>query len=268
MNMGCMHSINRSLSLVEAEESYYKGDFTRSFRLTEAMAYQGEKKAEYTLGYMYYYGIGAPQNKQLGIAWMLESAKKGYPPAQVALNIIQNSSNTSISAHSPTSENAQNDFQATPKATNDNDSFRQLLGNTEVAVERIQTASSAKADFHRLLSNMQTDEWENENSLEVNHLQAVCRHDGATQKQVDTKATLGKQEALAPVSVKAIKRISSKVAPKGEQAVDNTKSSDLLKYESKISAKEESKTSKEALSLEGFLALTFDVANLFTGKKL
>lgn len=88
INLGCMSSINRTLSHIEAEESYYKGDFTRTFRLTEAMAYQGDKKSEYTLGYMYYYGIGAPQNKPLGIAWMAEAAKKHYPPAIVALNVI------------------------------------------------------------------------------------------------------------------------------------------------------------------------------------
>lgn len=89
---GCMSSINRTLSHIEAEESYYKGDFTRSFRLTEAMAYQGDKKSEYTLGYMYYYGIGAPENKPLGVAWMMEAARKGYPPAVVALNVIQGKS--------------------------------------------------------------------------------------------------------------------------------------------------------------------------------
>ncbi|MFI4936945.1 MAG: tetratricopeptide repeat protein [Candidatus Berkiellales bacterium] len=83
---GCMSEINRSLTRLEAKESYYAGDVGRSFRLTEAMAYQGDMKAEYTLGYLYFYGIGAPQNKQLGVAWILQSAEKGYPPAVAAMD--------------------------------------------------------------------------------------------------------------------------------------------------------------------------------------
>ncbi|MBS0287047.1 MAG: SPOR domain-containing protein [Proteobacteria bacterium] len=84
-NSGCMQEINRSLTKHEARESYYSGNFARSFRLTEAMAYQNDPKAKYTLGYMYFYGIGAPVNKSLGVAWIKESALDGYPPAIMAL---------------------------------------------------------------------------------------------------------------------------------------------------------------------------------------
>ncbi len=80
-----MREINRSLTRIEAKDSYYSGNFGRSFRLTEAMAYEGDVKSEYTLGYMYYYGIGAPENKPLGIAWIKEAAIRGYPPAVFAL---------------------------------------------------------------------------------------------------------------------------------------------------------------------------------------
>ncbi len=87
-NAGCMREINRSLTRHEAKESYYSGNFARSFRLTEAMAYEGDVKAEYSLGYMYYYGIGAPENKPLGMAWIKEAALKGYPPAVFAIKKI------------------------------------------------------------------------------------------------------------------------------------------------------------------------------------
>lgn len=83
-NVGCMKEINKNNSVLEARDSYYRGDFGRSFRLTEALAYQGDPKAEYTLGYMYYYGIGAPANKALGKAWIRRSAEQGFPPAMAA----------------------------------------------------------------------------------------------------------------------------------------------------------------------------------------
>ena len=87
-NVGCMKQINKNLTDLEAKDSYYRGDFGRSFRLTEALAYQGDAKAEYTLGYMYYYGIGAPANKPLGKAWIRRSAEQGYNPALIAAEQI------------------------------------------------------------------------------------------------------------------------------------------------------------------------------------
>jgi cell division septation protein DedD len=87
-NAGCLREVNKNLTDQEARDSYYRGDFGRSFRLTEALAYQGDAKAEYTLGYMYYYGIGAPANKALGKAWIRRSAEQGYPPAITAATQI------------------------------------------------------------------------------------------------------------------------------------------------------------------------------------
>lgn len=82
---GC-NEINRNLTFKEAKKNYYEGNHARSFRLTEALASKGDVKSEYALGYMYYYGIGAPQNKELGFAWIKQSAEKGYPPAVEAMN--------------------------------------------------------------------------------------------------------------------------------------------------------------------------------------
>src|SRR5690349_13562302 len=74
-NIGCMKEINKSLTLDEAKRNYYEGNHPRAFRLTEALATQGDIKAKYALGYMYFYGIGAPQNKALGAAWMKQAAE-------------------------------------------------------------------------------------------------------------------------------------------------------------------------------------------------
>lgn len=91
---GCLREVNKSLTLKEAEKMYYEGDHPRAFRLTEVLALEGDKNSQYALGYMYYYGIGAPQNKPLAIAWMIKAAKQGHASANIALNEIQAAENS------------------------------------------------------------------------------------------------------------------------------------------------------------------------------
>lgn len=88
LNTGCLKHINRNMTHYEAKTSYKSGDYARSFRLTEALAYKGEPQAIYALGYMYYYGLGAPMNKPLGLAWIEEAARKDYKPAVLAIEKI------------------------------------------------------------------------------------------------------------------------------------------------------------------------------------
>lgn len=84
-NAGCFQQINKNLTIDEAKRSYYDGNFARSFRLTEVLALKDDAHAQYALGYMYYYGVGAPQNKPLGIAWIKKAAEQGCAPAFAAL---------------------------------------------------------------------------------------------------------------------------------------------------------------------------------------
>lgn len=87
--VGCMQ-INKNLTIEEAKRNYYEGNHARAFRLTEALATKGDVKSKYALGYMYFYGIGAPQNKPLGAAWIKQAANDGYPPAIEAFSILAN----------------------------------------------------------------------------------------------------------------------------------------------------------------------------------
>lgn len=82
---GCEKTIPHRISLQEAYMSYSQGDHIRAFRLTEALAYDGNAKAQYALGYLYYHGTGAPQDRSLGISWMQQAAENGNDKAKVAL---------------------------------------------------------------------------------------------------------------------------------------------------------------------------------------
>lgn len=85
----CEKKISHDMKMVEARKSYQQGDHERAFRITEALAHEGNPYAQYALGYHIFYGIGTPRNRELGIAWFQQSAKNGNQKAQVALNMIQ-----------------------------------------------------------------------------------------------------------------------------------------------------------------------------------
>jgi len=114
VSAGCMKEINKNISHVEARNSYYRGDYARSFRLTEALAYQGDPKAEYTLGYLYYYGIGAPANKPLGKAWIRRAAEKGFNPAIIASEQINVCDSTVVAPKAKKCVDSSRGIEATP----------------------------------------------------------------------------------------------------------------------------------------------------------
>ena len=93
LSVGCMKQINKNLTIIEAKKSYIEGDTTRAFHLSEILAHEGDPKAQYALGYMYYYGLGAPVNKSLGISWMKQAEEQGDPSAQLALKAIEEAQN-------------------------------------------------------------------------------------------------------------------------------------------------------------------------------
>ena len=46
-------------------------------------------RLEYTLGLLYYYGVGTPSNKGAGIYWSEKASQKGHKLAQVFLNMSE-----------------------------------------------------------------------------------------------------------------------------------------------------------------------------------
>ena len=88
---GCSSTPPREQSsdaLRRAETAYRAGDYARVRRLLTPPAKTGDAHAQYVLGYMNFYGQGAPANERLARAWFHRSAAQGFPKAEIALNRI------------------------------------------------------------------------------------------------------------------------------------------------------------------------------------
>jgi len=67
---------------------FVAGDYKRSFHYLLPAAVCGNIQAQYAVGYMYYYGYGAPQDSESGLFWMNKAATSRYLPAIKALGLI------------------------------------------------------------------------------------------------------------------------------------------------------------------------------------
>ncbi len=81
------HAQSNQISPACASNSYLKSHDC-SVKLVKNKAEQGDADAQYALGYMYYYGSGVKQNKQLGVQWIKRSALQGQVLAKQALPMI------------------------------------------------------------------------------------------------------------------------------------------------------------------------------------
>ena len=85
----------------QAKAAYLVGDYQRTLAIIMPLADAGEPWAQYTLGYMYYYGHGVRQDRQTAKQWIQSAAAKGYPPALQAMQ--------RLSAPLPTTEEENNE---------------------------------------------------------------------------------------------------------------------------------------------------------------
>lgn len=86
--------------------TFESGDFKKAFCQLLPLAVEGSPQAQYAVGYMYYYGYGAPMDRVSGMFWIKRSADQYYPPAVKALVIIKKCE-----------ENEKALFKPTPLAT-------------------------------------------------------------------------------------------------------------------------------------------------------
>lgn len=70
---------------IQAKIAYLLSDYQRTLLIALPRAEAGEPWAEYTVGYLYYYGRGVAQNKDTGKRWIARAAAKGYEPARLAM---------------------------------------------------------------------------------------------------------------------------------------------------------------------------------------
>ena len=70
---------------IQAKIAYLLSDYQRTLAIALPRAEAGEPWAQYTLGYLYYYGRGVAQDRRTAKRWIASAAAKGYAPAQQAM---------------------------------------------------------------------------------------------------------------------------------------------------------------------------------------
>lgn len=75
---------------VQQGKLYFEaGNFKKAMHALLPPAVAGNPRAQYAIGYMYYYGYGAHQDDESGLFWMSRAADNHYPPAIKAVNQIR-----------------------------------------------------------------------------------------------------------------------------------------------------------------------------------
>src|SRR3569623_2755854 len=73
----------------EARIAFLAQDYHRTLSIVEAQAISGAPWAQYTLGYMYYYGRGIVLDRARAREWIQQAADQGYAPAKAALRRLR-----------------------------------------------------------------------------------------------------------------------------------------------------------------------------------
>jgi TPR repeat protein len=72
----------------EGKSSFTSGDYKSAFHQLLPLAAADNMRAQYAVGYMYYYGYGVTRDAESGLFWMQKSAAQHYAPAEKALDLI------------------------------------------------------------------------------------------------------------------------------------------------------------------------------------
>ena len=68
--------------------AYQRGDCETALHLWRPLAEQGDAKAQASLGIIYAYGEGAPQDYAEAVKWYLKAAEQGHAEAQFTLGLM------------------------------------------------------------------------------------------------------------------------------------------------------------------------------------
>ena len=72
-----------------AKASFQAQDYGNAAALLLPLAQQGHLEAQYTIGYMYHYGLGLPRNEREALHWFSIAAARGHAKAQQALKMLE-----------------------------------------------------------------------------------------------------------------------------------------------------------------------------------
>jgi TPR repeat protein len=71
--------------LENAAAAFQRGDYTTTRRIMQSLAAQGDPAAQWRLGSMYYFGLGAPMDWAEALGWYRKAAEQGHAAAQYDL---------------------------------------------------------------------------------------------------------------------------------------------------------------------------------------
>ena len=76
---------NPKYVLEQAQQAYFAKDYQRVFDLVFPLASAGNDQAQYTLGYLYYHGLGVTKSDVQAMNWIQRAAAQGNKKALEAL---------------------------------------------------------------------------------------------------------------------------------------------------------------------------------------
>ncbi|MBN8281249.1 MAG: sel1 repeat family protein, partial [Gammaproteobacteria bacterium] len=65
-----------------------RGDFAAAARIWEALAVNGDARAQYNLGYLHANGQGVPRDYARALQWYTRAASQGFAAAQFNLGVL------------------------------------------------------------------------------------------------------------------------------------------------------------------------------------
>lgn len=78
----------RPIEYQHGKQFFDSGNYKAAIRLLLPVAAEGNCRAQYAVGYIYYYGLVGSIDYESGLFWIKKAAKQHYPPAVRALKII------------------------------------------------------------------------------------------------------------------------------------------------------------------------------------
>lgn len=90
-----------SEKLLIGKTNFDQKNYSEAYQELLPLAMKGNADAEYAVGYMYYYGKGAPKNRTLATEWISKAAAQGQAQAVKALRVIEQQENVSKTTPSP-----------------------------------------------------------------------------------------------------------------------------------------------------------------------
>jgi TPR repeat protein len=69
----------------EAHKAFAAEEYERVFQLVYPLATAGDDQAQYTIGYLYFHGLGVEKSETQAMSWIQRAAAQGNKKAQQAL---------------------------------------------------------------------------------------------------------------------------------------------------------------------------------------